>query len=145
MVFMHRRPARNILNMLNDLDEFMANRYQDLTQDDLSELTIHGNLEETKNDYIVTLEIPGIEKKDVKITFHNGDLVISGEKRAEKSKDDGTFHHYERQYGKFSRVFTLPMTVVEDKISADYKNGVLTVTLPKAEDVKAKEIKIDVK
>jgi HSP20 family protein len=72
-------------------------------------------------------------------------LSISGEKKAENESKDGNYHRYERRYGKFCRNIEIPSNIVSDKISADYNDGVLSVTLPKSEEVKPKEIQVKVK
>ena len=84
-----------------------------------------------KEDVLVKAELPGVRKDDVKITLQENILTIKGEKKMEnESKEDG-FHRIERSYGHFVRSFTLPMGVKSDGIQADYKDGILTIKLPK--------------
>ncbi len=103
---------------------------------------------ERDNEFIVSVDIPGVEKKDVKVSLEKNILTIKGERkmeRREEEEEEGTYHCAERCYGTFSRSFTLPRTVDASKINAKYKEGVLVMTLPKAEEAKEREIVIDVK
>lgn len=100
------------------------------------------DITEREDAYLVELELPGLTKEDVKITMENNILTIRGEKKQEKEEKRGSYHRSERCYGSFQRSFTLPTTVKSDKIEAQYKNGILTVTLPKVEDAKAKAIEV---
>jgi HSP20 family protein len=100
---------------------------------------------EDKDNYMLTLDLPGISKEDVKISYNDGQLSISGERKQEKESKDGSWHRVERNYGKYFRSFTLPKKIKEDKIEAEFKNGQLTITVPKAKEAKPKEIDIKVK
>jgi len=100
---------------------------------------------EEENQYIVKIELPGVNKDDVKITLESNILTIRGEKKAEKEIKEKNYHRMERSYGSFQRTFTLPTTVKNDKIDASYKDGVLVVTLPKVEESKPKQIEVKVK
>ncbi len=102
------------------------------------------DIRETDDAYTITADLPGVKKKDVKITVNDGTLVISGERTYENKDENGSFHRRERGYGSFQRSFHLPETVLEDMITASFKDGILTVEVPKAEEVKPKnhEIKI---
>ena len=100
---------------------------------------------EDKDNIIINAEIPGVKKEDIKIELTGNQLTISGERKLEKEEKKKNYHRIERFYGNFMRTFTIPDTVQKDKISASYKDGVLKVVLPKAEEAKPKEIKIEVK
>ena len=102
------------------------------------------NIHESDDNLRLTFELPGMDKKDVKVTLVDGVLTVSGKREfAEKTGDDHYYRH-EISSGEFSRSFTLPDTVNTDKISADYKSGLLEVTLAKLEEVKPKEIEVQV-
>jgi len=103
------------------------------------------DIAEQDNDYVVKIELPGVNKNDVKITVQNDVLTIRGEKRQEREKKGENYHRIERSYGSFQRSFTLPTSVMSDKIEASFNNGVLTITLPKVEEAKSKEIEVKVK
>jgi HSP20 family protein len=85
-----------------------------------------------------------MEMKDIDVQMENGTLTIRGERKFESKKDGGGWHRVERSYGTFERVFTLPETVNAEGVKADYKNGTLTITLPKKEVAKPRQIKVEV-
>ncbi len=95
--------------------------------------------------YSLHLDLPGVKKDDVKITYKNGQLAISGERKYEKMKKDANYSHIERAFGKYYRSFNLPEKIVEDKINAEFKDGMLNITIPKAEEAKPKQIEVKVK
>ena len=97
---------------------------------------------ENDNAYIVTAELPGIDPKDIDISLEGNVLTLRGEKKEESEKKDKNYHRVERRYGSFVRSLTLPAEVNADKIEADYRNGLLEVTLPKSETVKPKKITV---
>jgi len=100
------------------------------------------DVSETGDKITVKAEIPGMEAKDIDISMVGDTLVIKGEKKAEKEEKDENYHMVERSYGSFSRSMKLPATVDPDNVDASYKNGVLTIVLPKKEEVKPKPIEI---
>jgi HSP20 family protein len=103
------------------------------------------NLAETEKTYEVTIDLPGMDEKDVEITLKDGVLMVKGEKKVEHEEKDKTFHVVERSFGAFSRAIRVPEAVEEDKIAARFEKGVLTISLPRAPEV-AKEVrKIEVK
>ncbi len=100
---------------------------------------------EKEDDFCIKVEIPGVDKKDVKITVQDDVLTIKGEKKKEEEKKGENYYRVERCYGTFQRSFTLPSSVASDKIDASYDNGVLTIMIPKLEEAKPKEIEVKVK
>jgi len=90
-----------------------------------------GEVEETGKDVLVRMEVPGMDKEDCRITIEGNMLYVSGEKRFERETHDSTYHVMERAYGAFQRAIPLPSNVDIDQAAASYKNGVLTVRLPK--------------
>lgn len=102
------------------------------------------DLVERPDKYEITAELPGLDEKNIEVKLVNGSLVISGEKKEEKEEKDANYHVSERRYGSFQRTFRLPEGVDAAKIEANFRNGVLTVALPKNEEAK-KETKINVK
>ncbi|MFA5553027.1 MAG: Hsp20/alpha crystallin family protein [Phycisphaerae bacterium] len=98
---------------------------------------------EDENQITVKAEVPGCNADDIDISVHGNVLTVSGEKKYEEEKKEKGYYHIERSYGSFSRQINMPAEVEQNKIDAAYKNGVLTITLPKAE--KAKPVKIKVK
>lgn len=101
-----------------------------------------GELEETRKDVVVRLEVPGLDKDDCKIVIEGNMLHLSGEKRFERETNDSTYHVMERAYGMFQRSIPLPRNVNVDQAEASFKNGVLTVRLPKEGGDRAKAIPV---
>ncbi len=103
------------------------------------------NLEETDDEFIVKVELPGMKKEDVKISVSEDALTISGERKMEKEEKGKTYHRVEMAYGKFQRTITFPVEVKPDKAKATYKDGILTITVPKSEKARPREIEIEIK
>src|SRR5436309_11803978 len=99
---------------------------------------------ETKDDLILTFELPGVREKDVSLSITGDLLTLKGERAFDQELKDDNYHHVERVFGKFERTVQLPMPVQADRVKATYRDGVLEVRLPKAEEGKPKEIKIDI-
>jgi len=97
---------------------------------------------EDKENLKIVMELPGVTPEDVKISLENQVLTIQGEKRQVAEESSERWHRYERSYGSFERMFTLPSSVDAERIQAKVENGLLTVTLPKAERAKPREIEI---
>ena len=98
---------------------------------------------EDEHNIVLTAEVPGVEEKDLDINLENGVLAISGERKMENEEKENNFHRIERSYGRFTRSFTLPPTVDDDNVRAEFNNGVLKITLAKREEAKPKQIKIE--
>ena len=103
------------------------------------------DVSETDKEIQLELEIPGIDKKDIKVEVKDNTLTISGERTEAKDEEGTDYSRRERRYGKFERSFGLPDTVESDKVSAKYKNGILTLTLQKSKKALPKEIAVEVK
>jgi HSP20 family protein len=99
---------------------------------------------ETESDIIVKAEIPGIDPKDIDISITGDTLTLKGEKKEEKENTGKSYHRVESSYGSFKRVINLPVSVEVDKVTAEGKNGLLEITLPKKEESKAKKINVRV-
>jgi HSP20 family protein len=97
---------------------------------------------ETEGDIVVKAELPGMERNDITLNLEKNVLTLKGERRFEKETKEENYHRVERAYGGFSRAFSIPATVDEEKIRADYKDGVLKIVLPKKEQAKPKQIRI---
>jgi len=102
------------------------------------------DITEDDKEYIIKTELPDVKKEDVKVTVENGVLTIAGERKFEKEEKKKKYHRVERAYGRFIRSFTLPDDADPGKVKADFKDGVLTVHLPKSEHAKAKQIEVKV-
>lgn len=103
------------------------------------------DISEDKDNFIVKVELPGMKKDDIDVSLHDGNLSISGERKSEKKSEETQVYRSERYFGRFQRTVALPAPVAADKVRGDYKDGVLTVTLPKAEEAKPKQINVQTK
>src|SRR5262249_55308813 len=102
------------------------------------------DIRETDHELVVKADIPGMKFEDIDVRLENGTLTLRGERKFEEEKNEGGWHRLERSYGPFERVSTLPDSVNPEGVTADYKNGTLTVTLPKKEIAKPRQIKVQV-
>jgi HSP20 family protein len=102
------------------------------------------DISETEGEYQIKAEIPDVKKEDVKVTVEDGVLTIQGERKHEKEEKGKKFHRIERSYGSFVRTFSLPDVIEEEKVKADFKDGVLNLHLPKSEKAKPKAIEVKV-
>ena len=144
MTLVKWNPTRNLFNLNADLvDQFFNNSWMRHRAD--TDWTPAVDIEEDDNGYNFHVELPGMAKEDVKISLHDDVLTIKGEKKFEKKDESKNYHCYERRYGTFERAFRLNSEVIIDKIDATFKNGVLQISLPKAEIAKPKEIEVKVK
>jgi len=102
------------------------------------------DLYEDKDNVFVKAEVPGMKKEDIDVSLHDNALTISGERKFEQKQEDAENYRSERFFGRFSRSVTLPVSVAGDKVKASYKDGILTITLPKSEQAKPKQIEVSV-
>lgn len=154
MTLVRWNPGRELLNLEKEFSKMfneMESRFgfnKGKRDDDEYENAVWSpltDIRETNDKYEVHLDLPGVEKENVKISYTDGQLSISGERKQEKEEKDSKYHRIERAYGKFYRSFTIPKLVIADKIDAEFKNGSLKVVIPKAEEAKPKELEIKVK
>ena len=99
---------------------------------------------ETETAFEVTVDLPGLRPEEVDVQFKDGELWITGKSEETKEEQGKTYHRIERHHGEFRRVLPLPSTIDEEKIGAEFEKGVLKITLPKAEEAKAKHIEVKV-
>jgi len=136
------------LNSFADVDEMPGMRH---FQDAVNRLFEPGarpwtppvDILETENELLLKMDVPDINMKDVEIRMENNTLTIQGERKFEQPQGKG-FHRIERSYGTFARSFTLPNTVDTENVRADYRQGVLTVVLPKKEVAKPRTIRVEI-
>lgn len=99
---------------------------------------------ETDQNLVIKAELPGIDPKDLEVRVEDGTLYLKGERKYEREVKEESYHRVERSYGSFARTFSLPRTINTEDIKADYKDGILTLTMPKREEAKPKTVKINV-
>lgn len=140
MTLIRWRPVRDIVSPVFDPDRFFNDFGLEKWHSDT-----HWNpsvdLSETENDYKVRAELPGLSKDDIKISYKDSMLLISGEKKHKKEDKESNYHRIERRYGKFQRAFRMDDVKAND-IKAEYKDGVLTIDVPKSEKAKPKQIAV---
>ncbi|MFQ6003025.1 MAG: Hsp20/alpha crystallin family protein [Candidatus Zixiibacteriota bacterium] len=100
---------------------------------------------ETKDDFVISAELPGLKKEDVSLTLENDILTLKGEKKRETANQDENYNLSERRFGKFCRFFVMPDSIKPEKIKTSFKDGLLRVNIPKSEVLKKKEIKVEFK
>ena len=150
MALVRWNPAKELLNVEKEFSKLLnsfGRGFGDSDSSDDFENAVWSPLTDISEDndkYQLSMDIPGVEKKDVKISFKNGALIVSGERKHESEDKSSKYHRIERAYGKYYREFQLPDQIVEDKIEAKFKDGTLQVVIPKAEEAKPKEISISV-
>ena len=131
-------PKRNMFNMFDDVDNMInqAFGHSILNKEIASHMQPLLDVYETGNTIVASLDLPGVEKKDVEVSISNGFLTISGERKNISGESGENRIWQETSFGIFKRTFELTEAVVENKIKAQFKNGVLKISLPKAEEVK---------
>ena len=144
MTLVKWNPTRNMFHWRENLldDFFKGDRFYAPSRENWYPAV---DVNEDDNAYHFQMELPGLTKDDVKISFKDDVLLVSGEKKAEQKEDKKNYHYYERRFGKFQRAFRINSDVIVDKIDAIFKDGVLMIDLPKAEIAKPKEIEVKVK
>jgi len=110
----------------------------------LADWTPLADITEDEREYLIKAELPELKKEDVKVNVENGVLMITGERKFEKEEKKRKYHRVERGYGTFMRSFTLPDDADANRVKAEFKNGVLTVHLPKSENARPKQIEVNV-
>src|SRR5258706_2326332 len=99
---------------------------------------------ESKDSYLIRADLPGMKKEDVNLAVNDGTLTVSGERKAQAVSEGVEYHRTERIHGRFSRSFYLPQTVKQDGIKASYRDGILEIHVPKAEEAKPRQIDINI-
>jgi len=134
-------PIRNFVSVQDELDRVFGRTWR-TDENGARVWQAPVDVEEQPDRYTLHLELPGLKLEDIKITLEDNTLVIRGEKTRTEEQKNATYHRLERVYGTFERTFSLTHAVKSDKIEATYRDGVLEVSVPKAEEAKAREIPI---
>ncbi len=137
-----RRPFTELLDLRNEMDRLLGDTFRAFEGEDAFGWKPAVDIEENENEFVVSAELPGINKDDIKISITDNNLNISGEISEKKDVQEKNYHLKERIRGKFQRSITLPTTVDASKAEANYEEGILSIRLPKAEEAKPKEIEI---
>ena len=144
MAITYWKPFNELSSMQRDLNRVFDSffRGSESEEDYRSTWTPSVDIKETASEIVMVAELPGMTKNDVRLSVRDNTLEISGEKKQSEESKDSTFHRVERVYGKFYRSFSLPTTIDAAKIKAVFKDGILTMTLPKMAQAKPKQIEI---
>jgi HSP20 family protein len=140
-------PFREFSTLQDRINRVFRDRYSDAGRDEsLTPSSFAPAVDVYEDEHNVTLkiEVPGIDEKDIDVQLENSTLTVHGERKIEKEEKEENYRRVERQYGSFTRTFTLPTTVDSEKVSATYDKGVLKVALPKKAEAKPKQIKVNV-
>jgi HSP20 family protein len=141
-------PFRDLLGLQDRMNRLFDESVRSVRQGDealsTSVWTPPVDIYETENEVVVKAELPEVNQKDIEIQVENSTLTLRGERRFDKEVKQESFHRIERPYGTFARSFTLPTTIDQEKIRADYKDGILRVVMPKREETKPKQIRVAV-
>ena len=137
-------PKRNVMSLFDDVEQMISQAFNYPLQTENGSLSYSPsmNINVVDDEYLVTMDLPGVEKKDVEINVSDRFLTISGERKIVNQDSENNRVRYESAHGAFSRSFELSTEIVADKIKAKFKNGVLTITIPKAEEIKPEVTKI---
>ena len=141
MTLVKWNPIKNLISFPDEIERLFSDFGLNYDESDIV-WSPSVDVSETENHYEVKAEIPGLKKEEIKVTVEDNVLKLSGEKKHEEETNKKNYHRIERSYGRFERSFWLPKEVKKEEIKASYKNGVLELVIPKAEEVKPKEIAI---
>lgn len=146
MAIVRRDPFRELNLLRSQMDRIFENLVDRSERDEWGKASWYPPVDiyETESSIVLKAEIPGVDKKDMEIKIEDDTLTIKGEKKVERDTKTENFLRAERAYGAFQRSFTLPKTVERENIKASLKKGVLTLILPKKEEVRPKQISIQV-
>ena len=140
-------PFREFSSLQDRMNRLFQDSFgRDVREEALSTATFAPPVDVYEDEHKITLkiEVPGIEEKDIDVRIENNTLTVHGERKFEKEEKEENFRRVERQYGSFTRTFTLPSTVDAEKVQADYEKGILKIQLPKKAEAKPKQIKVNV-
>lgn len=143
-------PFRDLVGLQDRMNRMFDDSFRGLGRGNADDWSLGGawapavDIYEHNGNIVLKAELPGVNPKDVDVRLENNTLTLSGERKFDGEVKQDNYHRVERAYGSFTRSFTLPSVVDQEKIKADYKDGVLKVTLPKREEAKPKQISIEV-
>jgi len=147
MAIVRWEPFRDLLTTQREFDRLFREAFSPMAGE--TEVSTRSwappvDIYETEDAIVLKAELPGIDPKDVEVRVEDNTLYLKGERNYEKEVKEQNYHRVERSYGSFARSFSLPNSINAEKVKAEYKDGLLTLTMPKREEAKPKTIKIDV-
>ena len=147
MTLIRWNPFAEFINMQERMNRLLGDTYLKPTLGEREvgdEWSPAVDIYEDADGVVIKVELPEMDMKDIDVKIEDNTLRVRGERKLEKEDKKANYHRIERYYGAFSRTFTLPTTVDQEKVKASYDRGILKITLPKKEDTKPKKIKIEV-
>lgn len=147
MTLVKWNPRRSLFDFPRGIDQFFETFFSPISEEEASIPAFNPavDIKEKEKELQVTAELPGINKEDVKVSLKDDLLTISGEKKSKKEVKDENHYRMERVYGSFHRCFRLPNIVDSENISADFKDGVLNIRIPKLKEALPKQIEVKIK
>jgi len=148
MALVKYNPLRELRSMQEQMNKLLNLSWNhDLSGEDLKEGIWQPSVDiyETEDSIVIKAELPDVDQKDIEVRIEDSTLILRGERKHEGEVKKENYHRIERYFGTFQRSFSLPTTVQQDNVSATCERGVLTITLPKKEDTRPKQIKVEVK
>ena len=147
MAIVRWEPFRDLVTTQKEFDRLFREAFSPMSGE--TELSTRSwappvDIYETEDAIVLKAELPGVDPKDVEVRVEDNNLYLKGERKFEKEVKEQNYHRVERSYGSFARSFSLPNSISADKVKAEFKDGLLTLTMPKREEAKPKTIKIDV-
>jgi len=147
MAIVRWEPFRDLVSAQRDFDRLFREAFSPVAGE--TELSTRSwappvDIYETEDAIVLKAELPGVDAKDVEVRVEDNTLYLKGERKFEKEVKEQNYHRVERSYGSFARSFSLPNSISADQVKAEFKDGLLTLTMPKREEAKPKTIKIDV-
>ena len=142
MAIVRCRPTRDIFAVQDDMNRMLDSFFGEIRGDDGAMLAPPVDVSENNDNFVVTAELPGLKKDEIKITIQNNVLTITGSKKKDSESREDLIHRVERSFGSFCRTVSFPAAVDQAKIDADFKDGILTISVPKVEEARPKEITI---
>lgn len=139
-----KRPQSPLATFGSMLDEFFGQPFFRSDREIGGQLWPRVDITEEKERFLVRADLPGLSKDDINVAIEGDTLTISGEKKEEHKREEGAYSHLERSYGSFQRSFTLPENVDKEKVNANYKNGVLELSLTKSGEPKKRARQIEI-
>jgi len=139
-------PFRELVTLQDRMNRLFRESYPEGREEALTTSTFAPPVDVYEDEHSITLkiEVPGIDEKDIDVRLENNTLTVHGERKFEKEEKEENYRRVERQYGSFTRTFTLPNTVDAENVTANYDKGVLNVQLAKKSEAKPKQIKVNV-
>ena len=147
MAIVRWEPFRDIMATQRELNRLFSENFPRLLGDEEQSTRTWAppvDIYETEDSLVLKADLPGVDPKDVEIRVEDSTLYLKGERKFEKEVKEESYHRVERSYGAFTRSFSLPNSIDSEKVTAEYKDGQLTLTMPKREETKPKTIKINI-